>query len=194
MLGCGATPSDALTLPPSRLSQRIVYRYPALAGLRENECYRLDPRTGTPLLSVVSAQPLTDGTPTSSEVFTGRVVVIGGSFEAGNDLHPTPLGVMPGPLVLVNAIDSLLEHGEVRAPGRAVSYAVVVAQVIAVAWLFGRFRSIPPAVAACAVLGGLFLPASVLLFKDGYWLDFGLPFVGIQIHRVVARLHEMMGH
>ena len=184
----------ALTLPPSRLNQRIVYRYPALTGLRENEIYPLDPRTGVPLLSVVSARPLTDGKPTSSEAFAGRVVVIGGSFEAGNDLHPTPLGVMPGAVVLVNAIDSLLEHGEVRAPSRAVAYAIVVAQVIAVAWLFGWFRSIPPAVAACAVLGGLFLPASVLLFKDGYWLDFGLPFVGIQIHRVASRLHEMMGH
>jgi len=183
----------ALTLPPSRLNQRIVYRYPALTELRENEIYPLDPRTGMPLLSVVSARPLTDGTPTSSEAFAGRVVVIGGSFEAGNDLHPTPLGVMPGAFVLVNAIDSLLEYGEVRSPSRVVAYAVVVAQVIVVAWLFGRFRSIS-AVLACALLGGLLLPASVLLFKDGYWLDFGLPFVGIQIHQVAARLHEMMGH
>jgi CHASE2 domain-containing sensor protein len=183
----------ALTLPPSRLNQRIVYRYPALTGLRKDESYPLDPRTGVPLFSVVSARPLADGIPTSTEAFAGRVVVIGGSFGSGKDLHPTPIGVMPGAFVLVNAIDSLLEYGELRAPSLVVGYAVVVAQVIVVAWIFARFRVIA-ALVACALLGGLLLPASVLLFKEGYWLDFGLPFVAILLHQVAARLHEMMEH
>jgi hypothetical protein len=40
--------------------------------------------------------------------FQGRVVFIGGSFRDSRDIHASPLGAMPGVLVLMNALHSLL--------------------------------------------------------------------------------------
>jgi len=43
-------------------------------------------------------------------------MVIGASFAESRDRHLTPLGEMPGTLVLINAIQSLYQHGELTAP------------------------------------------------------------------------------
>jgi len=52
-----------------------------------------------------------------SSQFGGRVVVIGSSAEQVGDLHRTPVGMMPGMLVIANAIRSALELGPVPRSG-----------------------------------------------------------------------------
>jgi CHASE2 domain len=49
----------------------------------------------------------------------GRVVIIGGSYFASGDLHPTPLGtMMPGAMVHANAMKAFSEpDGVIRKPG-----------------------------------------------------------------------------
>ena len=39
-----------------------------------------------------------------SDAFSGRVVIIGGSYTDSRDLHVTPLGTMPGSVILANSI------------------------------------------------------------------------------------------
>ncbi|MBO3708912.1 MAG: CHASE2 domain-containing protein [Candidatus Accumulibacter sp.] len=45
-------------------------------------------------------------------LFQDRVVVLGSSASYRGDWHYTPLGEMPGALILINAIRSLILHGE----------------------------------------------------------------------------------
>lgn len=177
----------ALSVPPSRLNQRIVYRYPAPGELRPGEVYPRDPRTGVQLLSVVPAAPLAreDG-PADPAAFKDRVVVIGGSYEEGRDVYRTPLGPMPGALILINSIDSLLEHGEIEEPGKVWRYGLVVLSVLTLSAVFAAFHPLKSLLLSLALVLLVLLPASVLLFRNGFWLDFAIPVVAVFLHKLAA--------
>lgn len=182
-----------LRVPPERVGQRIVFRYAAREALGPDERYPRDPRTGQELLSVVSALPISEaGAPLSPELFAGRIVVIGGSFHEGRDLHRTPLGPMPGALVIINAIDSLLEYGEIQPPSPLAKWLVILTTVLAMSLVFARFDSTTGPIVAGGLILLVLLPSSVLLFKDGYWVDFGVPLLSVWIHRSAARIHERL--
>jgi CHASE2 domain len=69
---------------------------------------------GTRLLTRISAGLLAQAE--EVETLSGRIVVIGGSYVDSWDYHLTPIGVMPGAMVIINAIHSHLEFGAVHAP------------------------------------------------------------------------------
>lgn len=71
-------------------------------------------------LSIRSALPIGDRAVDPSWL-AGRVVGIGASFAESRDRHLTPLGEIPGALVLINAMQSLYRHGELTAPPRCTS-------------------------------------------------------------------------
>jgi hypothetical protein len=52
----------------------------------------------------------------SADPVRGRVVVIGASFEDSRDLHETPVGTLPGALVMLDAIKSLNQFGPLHGP------------------------------------------------------------------------------
>lgn len=178
-----------LSVDPSPVNQRIGYRYPA--ELREGEAYPRDRETGRELLSVVPAYPLLLREKVSPELFSNRIVVIGGSYEEGRDVYRTPLGPMPGALILINSMDSLLEHGEIRPPRPVLRYGILVASVLAMSLIFSSF---PPRKAAWIALGLLvlgLLPLSVFLFRGGYWLDFAVPTLAVFLHRLAADIEGL---
>ncbi|HVG08595.1 MAG TPA: CHASE2 domain-containing protein [Thermoanaerobaculia bacterium] len=173
-----------LSVKPSRLNQRIAYRYPA--ELREGEAYPRDPATGRELLSVIPAYPLLRREQVSPDLFRGRIVVIGGSFEEGRDVYRTPLGPMPGALILINSMDSLLEHGEIGLPPPTLRYGLLAASVLVMSLIFSSFPPRKAALIAAAVLILGLLPLSVFLFRGGYWLDFAVPAIAVFLHRLAA--------
>jgi len=181
-----------LSVPPSRLGQRIVYRYASFSELRSGERYPLDRANGEELLSVVSARPITEGLSVSRELLENRIVVIGGGFAEGRDVHRTPLGPMPGGLIIVNAIDSLLEYGEIKPLSAPWRYGVLTAGVLVLSVLFPCFGSLTAALIASLLLLAILLPSSVVFFKDGYWIDFSIPFIAVLLHRYAAEIHERM--
>jgi hypothetical protein len=107
------------------IRQRIMYKMPWLSSQSQSEKspfrYVLhDYDDNTPernvILSVVSAQPYLkfQQNPHSAEALKNSIVVIGGSYAEGRDTHITPLGEMPGALIVINAIYSLLQYGEIK--------------------------------------------------------------------------------
>jgi CHASE2 domain len=65
-------------------------------------------------IRVSEARTGTGGLDISPDAFRGRVVVIGSSSPRARDLHLTPLGVMSGPELVLNAVRSFLEFGPMR--------------------------------------------------------------------------------
>jgi CHASE2 domain-containing sensor protein len=111
----------------------------------------------------------------------GRIVVIGGSFRSSGDRYNTPLGVMPGSLVLINAIEALTQNGTPRefpTPFRV----VISLLVIVVASLLTLF--LRPIVAAAALSAFLLMLMFALLnrFQAGAVLDLAVPAVGAFVH------------
>lgn len=184
----------ALSICPSRLNQRIVYRYPAPGELGEGESYPRHATNGQ-LLNVVPAAPLARIDPLNApdpKIFQDRMVVIGGSFQEGRDVYRTPLGPMPGALILINATDSLIEHGEIKPPVRSLRYGVLLFSLLVMSLIFTAFPPLKSLLIAFSLILFILLPASLLLFQNGYWLDFAIPIVAVFLHKAVADIHK--GH
>ena len=111
------------------------------------------------------------------------VAVVGASYDASHDHHMTPLGLMPGPLVLVNAVDSLQTVDILQDVSLQKNAAIAVTSAFmgaAVVALFPHFF----AKAFMRVLVPLFiLLLSLWLIRRGFWLNASAPFIGIYLER-----------
>lgn len=179
------------TTTASHLQQRIIYNFP----WPEIDPY--DPpkvrfqyqgrSIDTPVLQWIPAHLVTEATtPPDSLLIAGRDVVIGASFADSRDLHATPLGFMPGALILVNAIHSLLDHGQLQPPPAWLLLLIEAFLIILMSLLFTYYS---PVTATYLTIFGVVLvifPASLLLFKEGVWVDLAVPLVGVHVHELVG--------
>lgn len=120
-----------------------------------------------------------------SGVLAQRVVIIGQSYSDAGDVHFTPLGTMPGSVVLVNAIDSMARYGLVEATSAWVSVPLALLSIVIIGYVFARLDSTSAKWISTAVVLVLFALASVYLFRAGLWLDFALPLLGIQMYQTL---------
>jgi hypothetical protein len=120
----------------------------------------------------------------------GHVVVVGQTYAEVPDHHATPLGHMPGPVVLLNAIDSMQRFGVVQPPPHAVTWAIAVVLIVLFGVVYAHWDSFLGTWIATGVVLLAMVPLSFHLFKYGIWLDFALPLLGIQLHRTVKSLEE----
>jgi CHASE2 domain len=162
-------PSDATIA----LNNRIFFRFR----------YRQEPSPVLliPALAVLKHAP-------HSDVAKNGVVVIGQSFEAAHDLHATPLGVMPGPMVLINSLESMLNPGLLQEPCRARRLAIEGILIAAVGGLLAYLDY----VIAFIVILTLFIPLLIMLnyflLLAGTWMDFAIPLLGMYVHKIIAEL------
>ncbi len=185
-------PGMKLHADPDALAQRIVYTQPWNLGPGQSRPKILvshGSQTEVPILSIRSALPIFKQSVDNSWL-SGRVVVIGASFSESRDRYFTLLGEMPGALVLINAIHSLQQYGELTGPlwylKLLIEAFLIVVMSLAFAW-FNSFRG--------TVVSGTFiilwlLPLSFIVFRYGVWLDFAIPLVAVQLHQLVEGFQE----
>lgn len=113
-------------------------------------------------------------------VFRGRVVMIGETAPSGQDLHPSPYGVLSGPEVQANALATILRGFPLRDVAGWVSVLLIVAlgllpPLACVRW--GALATLGVAVAALVV----FSVGSQLAFDAGRVVDYssGLLALGV---------------
>jgi hypothetical protein len=174
-----------LAIPSSRTGQRIFYRYPAREELRAEESYPLHASFGRPSLLVLPAYPAAEGKPIDPEAMQGRVVVIGGSFPESRDIYRTPLGAMPGSMVLVNSIHSLTENGELRELMPVLRYSLMASFFLVTVFLLTMFGTVRGGFLIRLFVVLVPLPLSLWLFKAGHWLYFALPLAALQIYQTI---------
>jgi hypothetical protein len=127
-----------LDLSDTSFGQRIVYTLNKETGLRATvpiaarDSGDMHPaqQEEVPILRVISAKDLAPGPPLGvdaqgrklkgdtvsidPDIFRERIVVIGASHHESGDNHLTPMGLMPGALVNINAIHTLFDYGQLQ--------------------------------------------------------------------------------
>lgn len=122
----------------------------------------------------------------SSELVAKRTVIIGASHQDSRDIHQTPVGSMSGALIILNAIKSLDQFGQLHAVPLWIKVLLEIAMIAAMAWLFSRFGSLGGVMLTGAVMMAFLVPFSFYFFHYGIWVDLAAPILGMQLHYTVA--------
>jgi CHASE2 domain-containing sensor protein len=187
---------------PTHLQQRIFYklRWKLRKGesrphicLDSQEHVACATDQTRPLLEIISANSIIQAAAASQhsepEQIKGSIVVIGGSFEDSRDLYDTPIGTMPGALILLNSIHSLLDKGgDIKPPTYCKTILIEFALIIVIALfflVFGPFRGI---VISFLFIFFVLLPISFGYFQTGVWVGLAIPLVAVILHHLYERL------
>ena len=161
-----------LSSRPSDLEQRIFYKFQTSTSLAD-----LFSRVPALLITERSNQPL------SPELVAGKTVVIGSSYEAGKDLHQTPIGEMAGAMVVINQINALMEFGQFQEVSRGIRWAGLLALIMVFSLSFSFFTTTWGAQVSTLILNLVLLPLSLWLFQYGWWLDLVFPLFVLQAYQ-----------
>jgi CHASE2 domain-containing sensor protein len=173
-----AADSDADVDLATGIGQRLIYTIPWNAP--------------APDLVTIPASIVTESDePLAGDLLRGRVVVIGASFADSNDIHRTPIGEMPGALVIVNAIKSLVVFGQLREPPTWITRLRQLAVVLLAAWAFSRFDSFIAVGITAGAIVALLVPISFYFFKYGVWVEFSIPMLAMVIQRGISEYREL---
>jgi CHASE2 domain-containing sensor protein len=162
------------------LTNRIFfsYRYPAPSNVHVIPAIRI----------LEHASPEDDERLANS--LSKSMVVIGQSFEAARDQRMTPLGTMPGSMVLVNSVKSMLNMKLLQEPPTFVEYVFIFFSILVVGFMFAYFSSS----GATVVLVLTFVPALLFvnyqLLKIHIWMDFAVPLLAIFAHRIIEVIED----
>jgi CHASE2 domain-containing sensor protein len=162
------------------LSNRVIFR--SGANLQSNRYF-----------NEIPARALLDGSLDQqglSKLLSGRVVVIGQSFAEAGDQHYTPMGQMPGSVVLMNAIDSMVRYPLIQRVNTWIGLALSFLLIVVVGYVFARWNSALGPVISTALALPIFAIISFYCFTYGVWLDFVLPLLGILAHREFKAFEE----
>ena len=172
-----------------RTSSRILFNF----GGTEETGIATIPFEGrdVPLLTRVPASSLTEATtPPDPGLVRGRVVVIGTSYVDARDTHLTPLGEMPGALIVANAAYSLGRHGGLKPPAQSVIITLQLLLIAVASLAFAALGSWWTTMLSTPLVIFLLLPLAFWFFRHGVWLDFALPLVALQMVSTVKRYRE----
>jgi len=170
-------------IQPTWNESRILYSFPwaAVTGSDWSNTKHLVIRPALPILSAGRGN-------VASDWLTDRVVVISGSYDEGGDVHRTPLGEMPGSLVIVNSIHSLVSRGQVIEPALWVTLCFYAAAILVMSILFARFNSFWGMVFSGAVVIAALVPLTFYGYNQGVWVNFTLPLTAVWWQRIARRL------
>jgi hypothetical protein len=155
---------------------RIIYRMPW--KLEKDETYPTIEFNGetSDLLKVISVRKVHD----YEEDIKDRIVMIGGSYDDPQDFHETPLGRMPGALIILNAIHSLF-LGKIQPLCGWQKFSILTLFVFITSLcftVFGTFKGmcISWVVVLSLLVTLMFLMGdSLFLFRPGVLFDFAIP-------------------
>jgi hypothetical protein len=167
-------------------------------GMERRFFYRVawDADRSRPIMSAyVPAALVTDADarhPYDVAIAADRIVVIGGSYADNPDFHRTPIGTLPGTLIMINAMQSLISDDRIHEVPILLRFAIEGALITVVSLIFlyvtpGRAMLASSALVICAAL-----TVGYAFLNRGYWIDPVLPLVGIQVHELIGVIEHRL--
>jgi len=177
-----------IDLCPSLTAQRLIYAIPyeMREGARRPKV--IASGGSVPILERESAMRLAK---LDRGFLDGAVVVIGSTYRESRDWYATPIGEMPGAMVVINAIHSLGANGTLEPPHWVLRLTIVVVLVLMMSMVFARLSSFISYLVASALVLILLVPFSFLMFRSGVWVDFALPLLAVQLHEFAAEFESI---
>lgn len=175
----------AVLIQPTWTESRIFYTFPW--GAASGQTF-----VNTRHLTIRPALPVLDSAPgeVATDWLRDRLLVISGSYDEGGDVHVTPLGEMPGSLVLVNSMYSLMEKGQVIEPPLWQILLFHTGAIFVMSLLFARFTSFWGMVLSGAVVIAALVPLTFFGYNHGVWVNFTLPLTAVWWQRIIRGLYE----
>jgi CHASE2 domain-containing sensor protein len=161
-----------LSAKPSDLEQRIFYKFQMTTTLADSFL-----RVPALLITERTDRPL------SPDLVAGKTVVIGSSYEAGKDMHETPIGEMPGAMVVINQINALMEFGQFQEVSRVIRWTGLLLLIVVFSLSFSFFTKAWGAHVSTLIINAVLLPVSLWLFQYGWWLDLVFPLFVLQAYQ-----------
>lgn len=163
----------------SDASNRVLYRVAWQSNAVSLGEVQIPQKGSAPLVAIRPANLLLKGDLSNSVPgIEGKLVVVGGSFGDSGDWHDTPIGRMPGTMLLINAIDALAVSGSPREPSRLESAAISTFIIVTTAVCLAFFRPLFASFFAAGVILVIML-LSLPIFKSGVVLNLAIPAVGV---------------
>jgi CHASE2 domain-containing sensor protein len=159
------------------IKQRVMFSMPWLVENKPPRLpYYIKNQAGQPIITILPAQPYAEVPLTVSLApLKNSIVVIGGSYSEGRDTHLTPLGEMPGALIIINAIHTLLQYGEIQPLDNWIKVLTYLGFLLLMSYVLARFGYGLGSIILGVFVLVILIPGSILLFSYGIWLDFMLP-------------------
>jgi len=162
------------------------------SGIGQRLIFTIPWNQSAPDLITIPASVITESDEKlAGDLLIGRIVVIGASHTDSGDIHRTPIGEMPGALIIVNAIKSLVSFGQLREPPVWITILQQVGCILLAAWAFSRFDSFIAVGITAGITIALLVPVTFYVFKQGLWVGFSIPLLAMLIHRGVAEYRDI---
>ena len=156
--------------------------------------YTLHPKSSDPdrLIAVSAMTLLQQPYLFHEEQLRDRVVIISASHHRSDDEHLTNVGWMQGDLFLLNAIESLQRSGPLKESSWITFLLANVPVLLIFAWIAARFAPVLGLLVATTVCLVVLMPISMAYYELGFWLDFGIPLIAIQVNQLVGELFQWL--
>jgi CHASE2 domain-containing sensor protein len=128
---------------------------------------------------------------------TGKIVLLGGFYQAGRDTHITPVGEMTGVQIMAQAVETELSGGGIRPLHELNAFGLDILVGILLVVLHRLFSLRLALLLNLAAIPILSLVASYVVFSSfSRWLNFAPLVVGVLIHELYhqARDYERVLH
>ena len=183
-VGRAAIPLVAARIPsfygPATTGSRMLVRFagPVLSGGKPTyQDYSFYDLFYSEQQILAGQKPLVD-----PDVFRDKVVVIGTTAAGLSDLFTVPFaeGRMPGAEIHATVIDSLLSQRFMRPLGVAGNVAILLACALVVG-MAGVLITVWPTVGVAGIVLGAIGGMSLLLFRQGVWMDAARPVMAVAL-------------
>jgi CHASE2 domain-containing sensor protein len=130
--------------------------------------------------------------PGQRSLLTGRIVLFGGTYQAGRDLLSTVVGRMDGVYVWAEAIASWIRQDALREPSAPLAFALEFLVGVMAGLLLIRFGPGPGLVYSLLLLGPLTVGFALLAFGNRFlFVNFLPSIVGVYLHYQFEIQHEL---
>jgi CHASE2 domain-containing sensor protein len=149
---------------------------------------QLHPMSARTLLQIGAGLPADRG----PEALQGRIVLLGGTFRAGKDIHQTPIGEMAGVQMWAHAIETELGMEGVEEVGAGWLTLADAGIAVLMIWLHHFVGGRRAFVAMIVVVPLLMIGLSLALFRAaGLLLTFGPIVIGIIGHQLLDDFNHL---
>ncbi len=128
------------------------------------------------------------------EDFEDKIIIIGNSHPDVGDIHPTPIGYMPGMYIIGNSIYSILKGRQLNPTPLWLNLIMEIVVIVIAAYIFLFFTSFLSMILATVVIILIFAPLSYYFFiNNGVFLNFVFPIIVMGFLETISDIREAFG-